>query len=214
MGLCVVAYGCLDNLTGSKKTQYPVIDHLYARRSSILTNDTVIVKVEARDLNGERLQYVWDNFNLGTFIGDVTIDSVRWKAPNTGGNYFIEVNVANTSHKVTTDSVTILVATVTTPIITIASPSNNQFIPASLDSITISVSTTPPQIDSMKCLVNNVVIGRTGAGISSANFKWHIRTLNGPQAIKIQAWTHNFGPSTLGESLINVSIEGTIGKQK
>lgn len=221
MALILAFSGCDKLDLGKDSGQKPVIDGTDATRSSVLVGDTTTLYVNARDLNGENLDYVWTAIDGGTFVRFDDINTsvsstdtniILWKAPPSSGIKRIRIRVNNESGKSTLDTVSVYVAGISSPIVSIDSPSNNDFISASADSIYIQAHTLPATMDSMKCFVNEVVIGRT-LNSGSSNFVWHVLHLNGSQTIRVQAWEHQLtGSTTTGEASINVSIEGTVSK--
>lgn len=219
----MVLSGCDKIDLGKNSGQKPVIDGVHATRPSLLVGDTTTLYVNARDLNGETLDYVWTALDGGTFVKNNDIntpvtttntDVILWKAPQSSGTKRIRIRVNNESEKNAMDTVTVYVAGVSSPVVTIDYPSNNSYLSASLDSIFIQARTLPAAMDSMKCYVNDVLIGRT-VNTGSSNFVWYILHLNGPQTIRVQAWEHLLtGSTTTGEFSVNVSIEGTVSKRK
>ncbi|MBL7961905.1 hypothetical protein JNL27_16855 [bacterium] len=223
LALILVFLGCDKLDLGKDSGQKPVIDGVDASRTSVLNGDTTTLYVNARDLNGENLDYVWTTLDEGAFVKhddiNTTVSStdtsvILWKAPSSTGIKRIRIRVNNESGKSAFDTVSIFVAGISSPIVTIDSPSNNDFISASTDSIYIQAHTLPSTLDSMKCYVNGVQIGRSlNSGASS--FVWHVLHLNGPQTIRVQAWEHLLtGSTTTGEASINISIEGTVSKRR
>lgn len=221
--LILVFFGCDKLDLGKGSGQKPVIDGVDATRTSVLIGDTTTLYVNARDLNGENLDYVWTALDGGTFVKyndiNTTVSStdtgvILWKAPLSSGIKRIRIRVNNESGKSALDTVSIYVAGISSPIVSIDSPSNNEFISASADSIYIQAHTLPSTLDSMKCYVNEVQIGRS-LNSGSSNFVWHVLHLNGPQTIRVQAWEHLLtGSTTTGQASINVSIEGTVSKHR
>lgn len=215
----VVFCGC-DNLNlGSDSGQKPVIDQLYADRTTILVTDTATLYVEARDLNDESLDYIWTAVDGGGFVSPNGLESIKWKPPMTPGYYTIRCRVNNESKESATKDIDIQVSNVSNPIVQILSPFNGEFIPSSTGNVNIHAKVTnvvSASVDSMKCFIDEVPIGRV-TNNGDAIFSWNVTGLNGSKSVRVQAWTRaliNPPSTTTGEVSINVSIEGTVGKRK
>lgn len=213
----VVFWGC-DNLNlGSDSGQKPVIDQLYADRTTILVTDTATLYVEARDLNDESLDYIWTAVDGGGFVSPNGLESIKWKPPMTPGYYTIRCRVNNESKESATKDIDIQVSNVSNPIIQILSPFNGEFIPSSTGNVNIHAKVTnvvSASVDSMKCFIDEVSIGRV-INNGDVSFLWNVASLNGSKLVRVQAWTHALtGSTTTGEVSITVSIEGTVGKRK
>ncbi|MBL7961906.1 hypothetical protein JNL27_16860 [bacterium] len=216
--LSVVFFGC-DNLNlGKDSGQKPVIDRIYADRTTILVSDTTTLYVEARDLNEESLDYIWTALDGGTFVTANGLDLIRWKPPLTPGFYTIRCRVNNESKESATKELDIQVSNVTNPIVQILSPANDDFIPASNGTVTVHArvaNVTSGLVDSMKCFVDNNSIGKV-TNNGDFSFNWNVIGLNGSKTIKVQAWTRALIPNTTttDSTLISVSIEGTVSKHR
>lgn len=214
---CVVFSSC-DKLNLGKDAQKPVIDKLYADRTTILVSDTATVYVEARDLNEESLDYIWTAVDGGVFVSSNGLDLIRWKPPLTPGFYTIRCRVNNESKESAAKDLDIQVSNVTNPIVQISSPSNGDFIPASIGTVTIHAkvaNVTSALVDSMKCFFDDSPPQKV-TNNGDATFNWNVTGLNGPKSIKVQAWTRALIPNTTttDSTTINVSIEGTVSKRK
>ncbi|MBL7993830.1 hypothetical protein JNM05_00520 [bacterium] len=214
----ILFMGC-DNLNlGKDSGQKPIIDRIFADRTTILVSDTATIYVEARDLNEESLDYIWTALDGGTFVTSNGLDFIRWKPPLTPGFYTIRCRVNNESNESAIKELDIQVSNVTNPIVQILSPANDDFIPASIGTVTVHArvaNVTSGLVDSMKCFVDNSLIGKV-TNNGDATFDWAVAGLNGFKSIKVQAWTRALIPNTTttDSTKISVSIEGTVSKRR
>ncbi|KAB2881083.1 hypothetical protein F9K33_02450 [bacterium] len=214
----ILFLGC-DNLNlGKDSGQKPIIDRIFADRTTILVSDTATIYVEARDLNEESLDYIWTALDGGTFVTINGLDLIRWKPPLTPGFYTIRCRVNNESKESATKELDIQVSNVTNPIVQILSPANDDFIPSSNGTVAIHArvaNVTSGLVDSMKCFVDNSSIGKV-TNNGDATFDWAVTGLNGVKSIKVQAWTRALIPNTTttDSTKISVSIEGTVSKRR
>lgn len=206
--------GLGDALTASR----PVIDRAFAARSAVVVGDTTHVIVEARDLNGEELDYVWSVVSgNGTLEGAVDQPVAVWRAPVNAGTYTVNVRVTNESGKNRTDMIEIQAVLSNIPIVTISSPVNGQFIPSHQGIVLVqSQITAALGVDSAKCFVGSVEIDpKNVSGTSvSANFQWDVTSFTGSQLITVRAWSHQNTTVITGESSVQVSVEPVVGKTK
>ena len=210
-------WGCDKVEFGDSSNQKPIIDRIYADRTTMLVSDTATIYVEARDLNDEDLDYVWTAVDGGGFVSQNGLDFIRWKPPLTPGLYTIRCKVVNESKESATKELDIQVSNISSPIVLILSPQEGDFISASIGTVNIHAkvaNVNVSQVDSMKCYVNQTLIGRV-TNDGDELFPWSVSGLNGPKTIKVQAWTHALtGSTTTDSTKVNVSIEGTVGKPR
>lgn len=207
--------GLGDALTASR----PVIDRVYAARSAVVVGDTTHVIVEARDLNGEDLDYVWTVTSGSGAVEDGADEPIAtWRAPLTAGSSTLRIRVVNSSGKDRTATVEIQAVLNEIPIVTISAPGNGQFIPSNQGTVLIQTQTTAANgVDSVKCFVGTDEIGRqTGAGTTvTANFPWDVTGVSGSQLITVRAWSRRTDMSVVtGEATVQVSIEPVVGKAR
>lgn len=209
-------YACIEvNDSKDIKSTKPVIDKMTANPSSMLINQTSVITVEARDLNGEKITYFWTKPDGGEWVGDVTGSSVTWKAPATitgqTKNFRIVVKVQNENNKYALDTATIVVNSSQIPVVTIIRPLNGAYIALSEGTVNIYAQSSFTDTDSMKCYINGVFHDRVNSNyIYDKN--WNISAENeGTKQIQIVA----FRPGGYtGSSMVTISLEGTIGKRK
>ncbi len=210
--------GCKAGAFGADDGQRPVIDNVTALRSSLLINDTTTITSSARDLNGEKLDYVWTATG-GTIETGANTPIILWRAPETQGSYKVTLTVNNESQQKTSKAVTLSVTPVSTPIVEILDPTFGQFIPSTNPSSYIIKSTivnlNAGSVDSVKCFINGVLLEKQIL-VKSSNFTWNISGLNGDKTIRVQAWTHTLisGTTTTGFAEVDVKLQGTVGKRK
>jgi hypothetical protein len=215
--LLITLSGCKglgDALTASR----PVIDRAFAARSAVVVGDTTHVIVEARDLNGEDLDYVWSvAAGNGALEGQVDTAVAVWRAPVNAGTYTVSIRVTNESGKNRTATVDIQAVLSNIPIVTILSPVNGQFIPSNQGIVLVqSQITAALGVDSVKCFVGSVEIDPknvTGTSVS-VNFQWDVTNFTGSQLITVRAWSHQNTTVITGESSVQVSVEPVVGKTK
>jgi hypothetical protein len=206
--------GLGDALTASR----PVIDRVYAARSAVVVGDTTHVIVEARDLNGEDLDYVW---SVASGNGEIETGADQpiavFRAPVNAGTYTVSIRVTNESGKNRTATVDIQAVLSNIPIVTISSPVNGQFIPSNQGIVLVqSQITAALGVDSVKCFVGSVEIDPknvTGTSVS-VNFQWDVTNFTGSQLITVRAWSHQNTTVITGESSVQVSVEPVVGKTK
>ncbi len=204
------------NNSNEKKSSKPVIDHFTAVPSSVMVGDSSVITVDARDLNDEQLSYVWSKPDGGEWLGSVTGETVKWKAPSTIGilttkNFMIIVKVQNEHSKYILDTVTIIVNQSNNPVVTFNSPQNGIFIPMSTGTVLISASSSY-NADSMLCYINGVLWGKK-MNASRIDTSWIVaEETEGTKNIQITAFRHIDNTVYSGTNSISVTIEGTIGK--
>ncbi len=202
-----------DSIDNSSK---PVIDKMTAVPASVIISDTSVITVQARDLNGERLSYVWSKPDGGDWVGNVTGSSVTWKAPSSlsGGvsskNFRIIARVQNENKKYALDTVMVTVNSTQNPVVTILSPLNGAFIPLSEGTVRIHAQSSFTDTYSMKCYINGVPKDSSATYVYEKN--WNIAAeTEGTKQIQIVA-TRPGGYT--GTASVTISLEGTIGKRK
>ncbi len=209
---------CIEDTNGpTDDVKVPVIDKISATPNAILVNDSSVISVEARDLNGETLNYVWKVLDGGTLSGNVASQTVTWHAPSVQGVYRIRCRVSNKSQKFTADTVRVSVQTNVKPVINVIYPQPNSYISAGLGQIYINFSSVPQnQVDTIKCFINNQLYQTVNFPPLNYNISWNISELNGSQEIKLVAKTDYFSPGIwqTDSVIVPVSIEGGIGKRK
>ncbi len=213
--MTAACWGC-DNINlGKDSGDKPIIDRIYADRTTILVTDTATIYAEARDLNDEALDYVWTAVDGGTFVSPNGLDHIEWKPNLLPGFYTIRCKVINESGESATKELDIQVSNVTNPIVSVVSPLEGEYIPASRGSVSIHAKVTNVSqllVDSMKCYIDQSFIGKV-VNNGDYSFTWDVSGLNGTKSIKVQAWTHALtGSTTTDSTKITVSIEGTVTK--
>ena len=209
--------GC-DNINlGKDSGEKPIIDRIYADRVTMLVTDTATLYVEARDLNDETLDYIWTAVDGGNFVSPNGSNSIRWKPTMLPGFYTIRCKVVNESNESASKELDIQVSNVSNPIVSIISPTAGEYIPASRGNVGIHAKVTNVNqllVDSMKCYIDQSFIGKV-TNNGDYSFTWDVTGLNGPKTIKVQAWTHVLtGSTTTDSTSVNVSIEGTVSKER
>lgn len=215
--LFILFSSCIEVNDSKDTSSKPVIDKMTAVPSSVMISDSSVITVEARDLNGERLSYVWSKPDGGEWAGNVTGSSVTWKAPASlsGGasskNHRIIVRVQNENKKYALDTVTVTVNSTQNPVVTITSPSNGEYILLNTGTVPISATSTFPDCF-MKCYINSVLIDSSTERLQNYNYNWNISSeTEGTKQIQIIA-TRPGGYT--GSATVTISLEGTIGKRK
>lgn len=206
--------GCFDIDTKTDISRKPVIDRITVAPTTILVGETSVITVEARDLNNERLSYVWSKPDGGEWVGTLTGSSVTWKAPASLGAlshklFRIVVRVQNEHDKFAVDTAKVIVNQSPNPTVTFISPLNGDYIPMSAGTVQIHAASSFTDTYSMRCYIDNLYFDSTTTYVFNKN--WNVSSLpEGPKRIKIIATR----PGGLGSKEITVSIEGTIGKRK
>lgn len=206
---------CIEVNDSKDKSTKPVIDKMTAVPASVLINDTSVITVEARDLNGEKLSYVWTKPDGGDWNSDVTGSKVTWRAPSSLGllsskNFRIIVRVQNENKKYAYDTVIVTVNSTQNPVVTIYSPLNGAYIPLSEGTVRIHAQSSFTDTYSMKCYINGVLKDSMATYVYDKN--WNIASESeGTKQIQIVA-TRPGGYT--GSASVTVSLEGTIGKKK
>jgi hypothetical protein len=104
----------------------PEVGEIQSNLSAVFVGDTVKFWVIASDPDGGILNYIW-NSNGGEFITSFEEDSVLWRAPFQGGDYTVQVNVANKNKSVTKKK-TVRVVSLDNPVVKILSPLDQQYL--------------------------------------------------------------------------------------
>ncbi len=206
----LVWIGC-KGLGQDDDAQRPIIDRLTASPASVKVGDTTVVTAEARDPQGEDLVYAWTKED-GTFIGDLTGPIVQWKAPVTAGSYDVTLRVTNESGKSTSKTLAVTVTQAAEPVIVIESPTDGEYIPSSVGTVSIEAS-TPQQsdVDSMRCYIDGQL--RSSANAPNLTYTWNVSQENGLKNITIYASRLYLTQRVSSQRTITVSIEGTIPKR-
>jgi len=84
----------VDSILINVQNQGPVIHSLTASNNNIMVGNIIILKVDAEDPDGGSLIYKWES-NSGEFIGDVSADTVFWRASTTVENVNIRITVTD-----------------------------------------------------------------------------------------------------------------------
>ncbi len=212
--LAIYYAGCIDVNNSTNDAQKPVIDRLTANPESVPVGDTVTITVEARDLQGENLSYIWSVLTLdgGAFTGDVTGPVVKWIAPTTAKNCTIKVEVRNESNKSASRTKVITVTQSPEPVITFISPAPNAFIPSSNATVICSAKTNV-LVDTLSCTLDGQTV-KTVYATNNIQHTWDIAQENGEKIITMTAIRNYLGNVYVKTASITVSIEGTIGKRK
>lgn len=100
MMLATLGQGCREGVLDSVN-HAPIVQSVVATPSIVLAGQQITLRVEATDEDGDGIRYFWAS-ERGEF--DVVIgESVRWTAPSTGGDYWVEVNASDRVASTTAD---------------------------------------------------------------------------------------------------------------
>jgi hypothetical protein len=196
----VIGCEALGDLVQSNKP--PNIDRLFAGRNQLVPNDTTLLKVEARDPEGDALSFQWSGG--GTF-SSTNAEQVIWTAPAVGGSYKISVKVRDDKRGETEGSVTIAVIAVETPTVKITQPANGAFIPGLGVFVIEALASHPNGIQRVEFRLGNTLLGVDNS--PPYQQPWRVEGLSGPASIIVTA----FRAGTAGEpgaDSVRVSVEG------
>jgi hypothetical protein len=184
----------------------PEVGNIQSSLSAVFVGDTVKFWVIASDPDGGTLNYIW-NTNGGEFITSSEEDSVLWRAPFQGDDYFVQVNVAN-KHKSVTKKKTIRVVSLNNPVVNLLTPLDQQYL-VQYETIKIEVEAFHDNdITSVEFFVNDISINVLDEDNSNKYIvDWMVDAPAGEAKIKVTA---KATASTTNSDSVFVNIEGVI----
>jgi hypothetical protein len=175
--------------------------------SQILVGDTALFWVTASNPGEGGLSYDW-NKSAGDFLSAPDQDTITWRAPFQGGNYTIEVNVAN-NEKTVKKTKFIEVVSLEIPIVNIIYPKDNAYL-VQYETIEIEVEAFHDNgISHVEFFVNDSSLGIMDGNTShSYTTAWLNKAPAGMAEIKATAVA--VSAATEGFDSVIVNIEGVI----
>jgi len=207
--LIILFIACDPDLFKPKdESPEPEVGEIQSNLSAIFVGDMVKFWVIASDPDGGTLNYIW-NSNGGEFITSFEEDSVWWRAPVQGGDYTVQVNVANKNKSITKKK-TVRVVSLDNPVVKILSPLDHQYL--------VQYETTKIEAEAfheneilyVKFFINDSLIEiLNGKESNIYSMDWIIKNNVGVTEIKVSATTKSPASTTNADSII-VNIEGVI----
>jgi hypothetical protein len=206
--LIILFIACDPDLFKPKdESPEPEVGEIQSNLSAVFVGDTVKFWVIASDPDGGTLNYIW-NANAGEFITSSEEDSVLWRAPFQGGDYTVQVNVAN-KYKSVTKKKTVRVVSLDKPVVKILSPLDQQYLVLYETTKIEAEAINENEILYVEFFVNDSSIEiLNGKETNIYSMDWIIKNNVGVTEIKVSA-TAKVTDSTNADSII-VNIEGVI----
>jgi hypothetical protein len=169
--------------------------------------DTVSFSVSATNPEEGDLSYEWTS-EAGTYLGSCRESLVLWKAPISGGKYWIKVDVSN-NHKTTSKSDEIEVISPDDPYVNIILPQSNDYLVQG-SSVDIQFEAIHSNgISEVFIEVNDsTIFSRPGQQQNNYSFLWNVSGPAGEAEFKIIARSNI--TDKIGLDSIFVTIEGII----
>ncbi len=202
---CLLLLNCkaLEKLVN----QGPIIIKVTATPEELSVNDTTLLRVEAKDPDGDFLSYRWECSLGGQFIS-YTSDTAVWIAPSHAGRFPIKVTVTDEDGSKAIGEVTVNVRDEAKPIVTITQPVENQvIIGLGKYPIKVAVSFLWP-IHSVDFFINNQ-LSYTDFSSPYEWRDWDVTYLSGRTTIMVKAYDAK-NLSNWGADSVHVMIEGVI----
>ena len=191
----------------------PEVSQIYSSlsNSNILAGDSAEFWVEASNPGEGGLIYNWD-ISSGEFLSTPDEDSIKWRAPFTGGNVTIEVSVSNTD-KGTSRSRLIEVVSLDIPVVNILYPREDSYL-VQYETINIEMEAFHDNgISHVEIFVNDSSLGIIdGNATNRYTAPWLNEAPAGRAEIKVTAVSRRAG--TIGSDNVSVNIEGVIPRKK
>jgi hypothetical protein len=199
-----------------KAKNAPEAGKIQSDASAFVVNPTDTVKfwVMASDPDGGELNYEWsikdDKGNhAGVYIGSTKTDSLKWKAPISGGIFEVKVTISNSDESITrTEEITVV--TLVAPLVTILNPKEAEYVVQYQYILVRAEVIHPLGIYQTALIVNDTILVTiaSGNGADDFEYNWKADIPAGRAEIKIVAEANVTG-STGSDSII-VNIEGVV----
>ena len=197
-----------------KEVNPPEVSTIYstAENFSVNPGDTILFWVIASDPEGGSLSYLW-TLNAGEIIGSAQRDTLKWKAPLSGGEFPIWVKVSKSEKSITREE-NITVISLQRPYVKILKPVRDTFLVQYQTTTVTALAFHENGLMQVNLWVNDTLVSsQSGNSASEYNFLWNGSASAGTAEIKISAVSKK--TTMTGSDSINVSLEGIIrGKKK
>lgn len=196
--------GC-DSTVERLINRKPIIESLEASRLRVYPNETIRIKVRAKDPDQDQLSYAWSKTG-GDWLTPTTADTVLWKSPLVADNYMITVTVSDDKGASEEESITLKVIETSSPELTVVTPQNNAFIPG-IGVLTVRANASHPNgIDRLEFYLDGEL--RFNDPRSPYEWEWDISGLNGDYLLKVRAYQAEDPEVNPREVTVLVHIEG------
>ncbi len=208
--LFLIACNAVEDLVTEKEA--PEVSPIQSDKGfTVDPRDTVTFSVTATNPGEGSLSYDWST-ETNSFLGSNRSNSVIWKAPLSGGQYWIKVDVSN-NDKTTTQTDEIEVKSPDNPYVNISTPAAGEFLVQGT-SIDINFEAIHSNgISQIFVMINDSIIfsrpGHTLRTQSDYVYTWvDVSAPAGEAEIKIQARAAI--TDSVGVDSVNVTIEGIL----
>jgi hypothetical protein len=192
-----------------KTTEEPEVSDIFSDAAGFVVQPTKTAKFWVIATNPEEgvLTYQWTAAG-GEYIGSRQNDTLTWRAPITGGQYSVKVEVSN-SDKSVTRSREISVPSLNAPQVNITSPKSNEYLVQESSVIVSAMAISENGIFQTDFYVNDsLVSSQSGNSNNNYEFSWIVREEAGPAEVKISATS--IQTRLVGRDSIVVNVEGII----
>jgi hypothetical protein len=179
--------------------------------SRILAGDSARFWVNASNPGEGSLSYDW-NKSAGIFLTPPDQDTVKWRAPFSGGNETIEVRVSN-NDKTTSKNKQIEVVSLDIPVVIILFPKEDSYL-VQYETVNLEAEAYHDNgISHVEFFVNDSSLGIIDGNQSNRySVSWKNDAPAGRAEIKVTAVARSAG--TVGSDRVGVNIEGVIPGKK
>jgi hypothetical protein len=192
-----------------KTTEEPEVSDIFSDASGFIVQPMQTTRFWVIATNPEEgvLTYQW-SVSGGEISGSRQNDTLTWRAPVTGGQYSVKVDVSNSDKSVTRNR-EISVPSLNAPQVDITSPKTNEYLVQESTVIVNATAFSENGIFKTDFYVNDSLVS-SKSGISGNNyeFSWIVREKAGPSELKISATARQTG--LIGRDSIVVNVEGII----
>jgi hypothetical protein len=210
----IVAFSCDPKLFESEEEPAaPEVSEILTNmpNSRILAGDSATFWVNASNPGEGSLSFDW-NKSAGDFLSPPDQDTVKWRAPFSGGDEVLEVRVSN-NDKTTSKNKSIEVVSLDIPVVNILHPKEGSYL-VQFENINLEAEAYHDNgISHVEFFVNDSSLGIID-GNSSNNYvvSWRNDAPAGQAEIKVTAVARS--AATIGMDRVNVNIEGVIPGKK
>jgi len=195
------------------QTEAPQVSQIYTTAEDFIVNpgDTILFWVNVSDPQDKKLTITW-TLSVGEIIGSAQRDTLRWKAPLTGGRFMVKVKVANPDTSVT-KSEYITVVSFIRPYVKIIVPTVNDYL-VQYQSTTITAQAFHDNgLSLVQLWINDSLIdSQSGGNDNQYRLDWDG---NGPAGlIKIKVSAVSRITAMSGADSIFVPLEGIVRGKK
>ena len=192
-----------------KTTEEPEVSDIFSDTPGFIVQPMETTRFWVIATNPEEgvLTYQW-SASGGEIIGSRQNDTLTWRAPVTGGQYSVKVDVSN-SDKSVSRSREISVPSLNAPQVDITSPKSDEYLVQESSVIVNAIAISENGIFQADFYVNDsLVSSKSGNSGNNYEFSWIVREKAGPSELKISATAKQTG--LIGRDSVVVNVEGII----